>query len=61
MYRVDGENKFVSSTNKNSLNVQPIHAPVEFVNASDELDVEAFKNWRPEFQDAEFILENGVY
>ena len=38
-----------------------IHAPVEFVNASDELDVEAFKNWRPEFQDAEFILENGVY
>lgn len=61
VYRVDGENKFVSSTNKNSFNVQPIHAPVEFVNASDELDVEAFKNWRPEFQDAEFILENGVY
>ncbi|RXG22031.1 leucine--tRNA ligase [Leeuwenhoekiella aequorea] len=61
VYRVDGENKFVSSTNKNSFNVQPIHAPVEFVNASDELDVEAFKSWRPEFQDAEFILENGVY
>ncbi|WP_405330382.1 leucine--tRNA ligase [Leeuwenhoekiella sp. LLG6367-2.1] len=61
VYRVDGENKFVSSTNKNSFNVQPIHAPVEFVNASDELDVEAFKNWRPEFQDAEFILENRVY
>lgn len=38
-----------------------IHAPVAFVNASDELDVEAFKKWRPEFKDAEFILEDGVY
>ncbi|PHR97255.1 MAG: leucine--tRNA ligase [Leeuwenhoekiella sp.] len=44
-----------------NLTVTPIHAPVEFVNASDELDVEAFKNWRPEFSDAEFILENGIY
>ena len=40
---------------------QAIHAPVEFVNASDELDIEAFKNWRPEFKDAEFILDDGVY
>ena len=40
---------------------QKIHAPVEFVNASDELDIEAFKNWRPEFESAEFILEDGVY
>ena len=38
-----------------------IHTDVSFVNASDELDIEAFKNWRPEFKDAEFILENGVY
>ena len=33
------------------------HADVSFVNASDELDVEAFKKWRPEFKDAEFITE----
>ena len=35
----------------------PIHADVSFVNASDELDIEAFKKWRPEFKNAEFILE----
>ncbi|WP_426432256.1 leucine--tRNA ligase [Winogradskyella sp. HB-48] len=39
----------------------PIHADVSLINASDELDIEAFKNWRPEFKDAEFILEDGVY
>ncbi|HEX9827476.1 MAG TPA: class I tRNA ligase family protein, partial [Flavobacteriaceae bacterium] len=33
------------------------HVHVSFVNASDELDIEAFKNWRPEYQDAEFICE----
>ena len=31
------------------------------MNASDELDVDAFKNWRPEFKDAEFVLEDGAY
>ena len=36
--------------------ITPIHADVSFVNASDELDIEAFKNWRSEFKDAEFIL-----
>ncbi|MBQ52633.1 MAG: leucine--tRNA ligase [Leeuwenhoekiella sp.] len=61
VYRIEGENKFISAQSKKDLSVQPIHAPVEFVNASDELDVEAFKNWRPEFKDAEFVLENGVY
>ncbi|QXP56983.1 leucine--tRNA ligase [Cellulophaga sp. HaHa_2_95] len=39
----------------------PIHADVSFVNASDELDVEAFKNWREEYKEAEFVLENGKY
>ncbi|QHI37142.1 Leucine--tRNA ligase [Kordia antarctica] len=33
------------------------HADVTFVNASDELDIEAFKNWRADFKDAEFICE----
>ncbi|MFL1010886.1 leucine--tRNA ligase [Flavisericum labens] len=42
-------------------NFTPIHADVSFVNSSDELDVEAFKNWRTEFKDAEFVLEEGVY
>ena len=43
------------------LKVQPIHSDVAFVNTSDELDVEAFKNWREEFKDAEFVLENEKY
>ncbi len=36
-----------------------IHADVSFVNASDELDTEAFKNWRPDFKGAQFIREEG--
>jgi leucyl-tRNA synthetase len=40
----------------------PLHADVSFVNASDELDIEAFKNWRNEFKDASFISEkNGTF
>ncbi|MCK0161482.1 leucine--tRNA ligase [Allomuricauda sp. F6463D] len=42
-------------------NVVPIHADVSMVNASDELDVKAFKEWQPEYKDAEFILEDGKY
>ena len=61
VYRIEGENKFVSKGLVGDLKVQTIHADVSFVNSSDELDVEAFKNWRVEFKDAEFILEDGVY
>ncbi|UNY99495.1 leucine--tRNA ligase [Zhouia spongiae] len=61
VYRIEGENKFVSKGLKGDYDIQPIHTDVSFVNASDELDVEAFKNWRPEFKDAEFILEEGKY
>jgi leucyl-tRNA synthetase len=40
----------------------PIHVDVSMVNSSDELDVEAFKKWREDYKDAEFILdENGKY
>ncbi|WP_375241688.1 leucine--tRNA ligase [Lacinutrix sp.] len=39
-----------------------IHCDVSFVNASDELNTEAFKNWRAEYTDAEFIKEeNGIF
>ncbi|UMB53225.1 leucine--tRNA ligase [Lutibacter sp. A64] len=61
VYRVEGENKFVSKGLKKDFKVQPIHSDVSFVNGSDELDVETFKNWREEFKDAEFILEDGKY
>ena len=62
VYRLEGENKFVSKNLSEVKSVQAIHAPVEYVNASDELDVEAFKNWRPEFKEAEFLTEeSGAY
>ena len=64
VFRVEGENKFLSIglIDDNAAKLQPIHADVSFVNASDELDIEAFKNWRPEFKDAEFITEeNGIF
>lgn len=59
VYRVEGTNKFVSKGLIGDQNVQGIHADVSFVNASDELDVAAFKNWREDFKDAEFLLEDG--
>ncbi|WP_372744108.1 leucine--tRNA ligase [Lutibacter sp.] len=61
VYRVEGENKFVSKGLIGDLKVQPIHSDVSFVNGSDELDIEAFKNWREEYKNAEFILEDGKY
>jgi len=41
--------------------VTPIHVDVSMVNASDALDIDAFKAWRPEYSEAVFELENGVY
>ncbi|MEY8849970.1 leucine--tRNA ligase [Psychroserpens sp. XS_ASV72] len=52
---------FEVEVNWDKVSLNPIHTDVSFVNASDELDIEAFKNWRPEFKDAEFVLEEGVY
>ena len=61
VYRLEGENKFVSKNLSEAHNVQPIHTDVSLVNSSDELDIEGFKNWRPEFADAEFITEDEKY
>ena len=57
VHRLEGENKLITSNQIEGLNTQPIHADVSFVNNSNELNIEAFKNWRPEFKDAEFITE----
>ena len=62
VYRIEGENKFVSANLANDYKTQSIHADVSLVNTSNELDIEGFKNWRAEFKDAEFITEeNGKY
>ena len=57
VHRLEGENKLITSNQIEGLNTQPIHADISFVNNSNELNIEAFKNWRPEFKDAEFITE----
>ena len=60
VYRVNGTNTFVSLNLKDQYEVTPIHVDVNIV-SNDILDIEAFKNWRPEYNDAEFILEDGKY
>ncbi len=60
VYRIKDTNKFVSLGLKDQYDTTPIHVDVNIVSA-DVLDVEAFKNWRPEYNNAEFILENGKY
>ena len=60
VYRVVGTNKFVSLGLKKEYETQEIHVDVNIVK-NDILDLEAFRAWRPEFADAEFILEDGKY
>ncbi|MGM0580182.1 MAG: leucine--tRNA ligase [Bacteroidota bacterium] len=60
VYRIEGENKFVSHGLKDQYKTQSLHVDVNIVK-NDILDLEAFKRWRPEHADAEFILEDGKY
>ena len=60
VYRIKNTNTFVSFGLKDQYDVTPIHVDVNIV-SNDILDIEAFKNWNPEYQTAEFILENGKY
>lgn len=61
IYKDIDSNKVYSKGKLSNKKVMPIHADVSLVNSSDELDVEAFKSWQPEYKDAEFILEDGSY
>ncbi|HDP75507.1 MAG TPA: leucine--tRNA ligase [Bacteroidales bacterium] len=60
VYRIKGKNQFVSYNLKDKYEVTPIHVDVNIV-SNDILDIDAFRKWRPEFEDAEFILEDGKY
>ena len=60
VYRIKDTNKFVSLNLKDQYDVTPIHVDVNIVH-TDALDIEKFREWRPEFKNAEFILENGKY
>ena len=60
VYRIKDTNTFVSFNLKDKYDVTPIHVDVNIVD-KDTLDLELFRQWRPDFKDAEFILENGKY
>ena len=60
VYRIKNTNTFVSLNLKDQYDTTPIHVDVNIV-SNDILDLEAFKAWRPEYETAEFILEDGKY
>ncbi len=61
VYRIKDTNTFVSLDKKDGYDVTPIHVDVNIV-SGDILDVEAFKAWRPEYNNAEFVLnDDGKY
>ena len=60
VYRVVGTNTFVSCGLKDQYETTEIHVDINLVR-NDRLNLEGFKAWRPEFADAEFILEDGEY
>ncbi len=60
VYRIVGTNTFVSLGLKDKYETTEIHVDVNIVR-NDKLDLEAFKAWRPEYANAEFVLENGEY
>ena len=64
VYRINSDDHskapvFVSLSQKDKYDTTPIHVDVNIVHA-DVLDVEAFKAWRPEYNNAEFIFEDGT-
>ncbi len=60
VYRIKDTNTFVSLGLKDGYDVTPIHVDVNIVQ-NDVLDIEAFRAWRPEYKDADFVLEDGKY
>lgn len=60
VYRIKDTNTFVSAGLRKEYDTTPIHVDVNIV-SNDRLDMEAFRSWRPEYADAEFVLENGEY
>ena len=60
VYLIPGTNKFVSAGLRDQYETIPVHVDVNIV-YNDKLDIEAFRAWRPDYKDAEFVLENGEY
>lgn len=60
VYRIKGTNRYVSYNLKDKYETDPIHVDINMVD-NDVLDLERFRQWRSEFNDAEFELEEGKY
>ena len=60
VYRIKDTNTFVSHGLKDNYDVTPIRVDINLV-SNDILDTDSFRAWRPDFKDAEFILEDGKY
>ncbi|MDE6254878.1 MAG: leucine--tRNA ligase, partial [Muribaculaceae bacterium] len=60
VYRIKNTNTFVSHGLRKEYDTTPIRVDVNIV-SNDVLDTEAFRKWRPDYADAEFILEDGKY
>ena len=60
VYRITGKNQFVSAGLKDQYIVNELHVDVSIVDGL-ELNIDAFRKWKPEFAEAEFILEDGKY
>lgn len=60
VYRIKDSNTFVSLNLKNQYETTPIHVDVNMV-SNDVLDIDRFRQWNPEYANAEFILEEGKY
>lgn len=60
VYRVRGSHKFVSAGLKDQYETDPLHVDIALVNGL-ELNLEAFRQWKPDFAKAEFIFEDGKY
>ena len=60
VYLIPGTNKFVSAGLRDQYETIPVHVDVNIV-YNDKLDIDAFRAWRPDYKDAEFVLENGEY
>jgi leucyl-tRNA synthetase len=61
VYREAETNRIFSKGLISGKQLDPIHADVSLVNASDELDIKGFKKWRPEFKDSEFVKEGNAF
>ena len=60
VYMIPGTNRFVSAGLREQYETIPVHVDVNIVH-NDRLDIDAFRAWRPDYKDAEFILEDGEY